>query len=268
MPDLPNPSLPLSRVKLLSLALLFLAISCGGGTTLRVFAASSLTGPFKDIAKAFEAQRPGVAVALDFGGSQRLRSQLEFGAKADVFASADTVQMEALVAAGLVSGTPVDFALNGLVIIAMPEGPVNEISDLARPGVRVVLAQRNVPVGSYSRQVLENLSKDRSLGLGGQFENRVLDNLVSEEPNVRTVAQKVTLGEVDAGIVYRTDTAQAGLAGNVLVISIPVVANVNAQYPIAVLEEGSEPELAQAFVRFVLSESGQRILNEYGFTSP
>ncbi len=268
MPDSTNLSVPLSRTKLLFIALLFLAISCGGGTTLRVFAASSLTGPFMDMAKAFEAEHPGVAVALDFGGSQRMRSQLEFGAKADVFASADTVQMEALVAADLVSGTPVDFALNGLVIIAVPEGPVNEISDLALPGVRVVLAQRNVPVGSYSRRVLENLAKDRSLGLGGQFENRVLENLVSEEPNVRTVAQKVTLGEVDAGIVYRTDTARAEAAGNVRVISIPVLANVNAQYPIAVLEEGSEPELAQAFVQFVLSESGQRILNEYGFTSP
>ena len=265
-------SLPPSRVKTLFIASFFLVVSCGGdgATTLRVFAASSLTEAFNEIARAFEAENPGVALKLDYGGSQRLRSQLEFGAKADVFASADTVQMDFLVDADLISGKPADFASNSLVVIAKAEGPVNEISDLARPGVRVVLGQETVPVGSYSRQVLENLSPYGSLGLSSGFKDHVLANLASGEPNVSFAFQKVVLGEVDAGIVYETDIVAALEKGtkDVLFISIPAAANVSARYPIAVLDEAAEPELAEAFVQFVLSESGQRLLGGHGFRSP
>jgi len=265
-------TLPARQFKLLFIPLLFLIVACGGdgGETLRVFAASSLTGAFNDIARAFEAENPEVEVELDFGGSQRLRSQLEFGAKADVFASADSIQMDLLVAADLVSGAPADFASNALVVIAITDGPVKEISDLALPGVRVVLGQEAVPVGAYSRQLLENLSKDAALGLGLGFKYDVLENLVSGEPNVSFVFQKVALGEVDAGLVYETDMAAAVEMGirNVLFISIPVAANVNARYPIAVMEDASEPELALAFVRFVLSDAGQRLLDAHGFGSP
>ena len=251
---------------------LFLSIAaCGGdGASLRVFAASSLTGAFNDIAQAFEAENLGVKVNLDFGGSQRMRSQLEFGAKADVFASADTIQMDALVEQGLVAGTPVDFALNALIVLAMGKGPVNEISDLARPGVKVVLANDAVPVGSYSLQVLENLSQDPMYGLGSGFKDSVLANRVSGEPNVGNLFQKIVLGEVDAGLVYETDTVKALDAGttNILFIPIPDAANVSARYPIAVLEEAQEPELAQLFVQFVLSGAGQTLLHRYGFSSP
>ncbi|MCH7736812.1 MAG: molybdate ABC transporter substrate-binding protein [Chloroflexi bacterium] len=272
MPISTSPIMPAWQVKIFLVPLVFLIFSCGGdeGQSLRVFAASSLTGAFRDVAQAFEAKNPGVKVNLDFGGSQRMRSQLEFGAKADVFASADAIQMDALVAADLVSGTPFDFAFNALVVLAMGKGPVNEISDLARPGVRVALADDGVPVGAYSRQVLENLSRDAIFGLGRGFKDAVLANQVSGEPNVSFLFQKVVLGEVDAGIVYETDTAKALDAGtrDLIFIPIPTAANVSARYPIAVLEEAPEPELAQAFVRFVLSEAGQRLLNKYGFTSP
>ena len=266
----PKLALPVRRAKIYFLALVLLTASCGGdgGATLRVLAASSLTEAFKDVAQAFEAENPGVKVKLDFGGSQRLRSQLEFGAKADVFASADHLQMDQAVAAGLTVGTAADFAANTLVVIAMPEGLVRDLADLARPGVRLILAHRSVPAGSYSRQALRNLAQDDTLGLGSRFEEDALANLVSEEPNVRNVVQKVALGEVDAGIVYQTDVTVARAAGDIRVIPIPTAANVSAQYPIAVLRDAPEAGLAKEFVRFVLSEAGQRRLKDNGFESP
>ena len=284
MPEpIPGPCLPVPpacRTKIcfpaskllaaLLLPALLAAASCGGdgGVTLRVMTASSLTEAFQDLARDFEAGNPGVRVALEFGGSQRLRSQLEFGARADVFASADSRQMDQAVAAGLTEGDAVDLAVNTLVVIAVAGGRVERLQDLATPGVRLVLAHGGVPVGGYSRQVLRNLAKDGSLGLGGRFDEAVMANLVSEETNVRAVAQKVALGEADAGIVYRTDAAVAQAAGAVRVISIPATANVRARYPIAVLREAPEAALARRFVRFVLSEPGQRRLAEHGFARP
>ena len=280
MPEPSNQTLPARQFKTFHLApvlltafllpAILLVASCSrdGGPTLRVLAASSLTEAFQDVARDFEAENHGVRVALDFGGSQRLRSQLEFGAKADVFASADRLQMDQAVAAGLTEGAAADFASNILVIITMPNGRVNELPDLVRPRVRLVLAHGGVPVGSYSRQVLRNLAQDDALNLGWRFSDAVLANLVSEETNVRVVAQKVALGEVDAGIVYQTDVAVAQAVGDIQVIPIPAAANVRALYPIAVLRDALEAELAQAFVRFVLSESGQRRLKEHGFGPP
>ena len=271
MPDSTTHTLPPRLAKIFLLPLLFMIVACDGdGASLRVFAASSLTGAFNDIALAFEAENPGIRVKLDFGGSQRMRSQLEFGAKADVFASADTIQMDALVEQDLVAGIPVDFALNSLVVLAMAKGPVNEIADLALPGVKVVLANDVVPVGSYSIQVLKNLSQDPIYGLGIGFKDRVLANRVSGEPNVGNLFQKVVLGEVDAGIVYETDTARSldARTKDIFFISIPDAANVSARYPIAVLEDAPEPELAQQFVQFVLSNAGQTLLHGYGFSSP
>lgn len=198
-----RPVLSARQATILLSPVLLLLIACGGdgGRSVRVFAASSLTEAFTGIAKAFEADNPGVNVNLDFGGSQRMRSQVEFGAKADVFASADPQQMKALADAGLISGEPVDFALNGLVVLASDRGPVYEVADLADPGARVALAQENVPAGSYSRAVLANLSQSGISGLMAGFAEEVLENLVSEEPSVRNVVHKVALGEVDAGIV-------------------------------------------------------------------
>ena len=271
MPDSTTHTLPPRLAKIFLLPLLFMIVACDGdGASLRVFAASSLTGAFNDIALAFEAENPGIRVKLDFGGSQRMRSQLEFGAKADVFASADTIQMDALVEQDLVAGIPMDFALNSLVVLSMAKGPVNEIADLARPGVKVVLANDVVPVGSYSIQVLKNLSQNPIYGLGIGFKDRVLANRVSGEPNVGNLFQKVVLGEVDAGIVYETDTARSldARTKDIFFISIPDAANVSARYPIAVLEDAPEPELAQQFVQFVLSNAGQTLLHGYGFSSP
>ena len=272
IPKMPTLSVPpLQQTKVFFLPLLVLIVSCGsGGESIRVFAASSLMGAFTEVANAFEAKNPGVAVKLDFGGSQRMRSQIEFGARGDIFASADSAHMDALVAADLVSGTPVDFASNSLVVLAMSQGRVNAIADLADPGVKVVLANSNVPVGAYTREVLENLSRDPTYGLGSSFKHDVLANLTSGEPNVNSAFQKVVLGSVDAGIVYETETLLALEAEtrNIHFISIPTAANVKANYPIAVLAEAAKPELADSFVKFVLSDRGQTILRRHGFRSP
>jgi molybdate transport system substrate-binding protein len=250
----------------LTLILLFLplVISCSSNEIkVQVMAASSLTEAFKDMVLAFETENPGVDVQLDFGGSQRLRSQIEFGAKADIFASADYWQMEQLVSAGLIDGRWIDFTANSLVLITPNDSLVNAVPDLALPGVRLVLAQKNVPAGAYSLQLLTNLSQD-----GSSFKGDVLRNSVSEEPNVRNVAQKVALGEVDAGIVYRTDVPAAKQEGDIYVIEFPEELNVSARYPMAVLKEASEREIAQRFMTFVLSDAGQRILGDHGFGSP
>ena len=155
MPESSNSASPSRQLKILLLSpllliALFLNINCGedSGTTLRVLAASSLTEAFKDVARAFEAENPGVTVSLDFGGSQRLRSQLEFGAQADVFASADRVQMDLAVAAGLTRGAPVDFTSNTLVIIASPQGRLSRLSDLARPWLTPASRWARIPARS------------------------------------------------------------------------------------------------------------------------
>ena len=248
----------------LIISLMFAVVSCdGSGPELRVMAASSLAEAFNDMAEAFEEDNLGVDVQLDFAGSQRLRYQLEFGAKADIFASADDLQMDPLLAADMIDGSTSYFASNALVLIAANGGPVGTIPDLALPGVKLVLAQNSVPAGAYSRQVLINISQGSE-----SFKDRVLSNIVSEEPNVRSVAQKVALGEVDAGIVYRTDVRAARREGDIKVIEFPKETNVGARYPMAILKNAQERELAEMFLVFVMSEAGQHVLASHGFSSP
>jgi molybdate transport system substrate-binding protein len=253
---------------------------------LTVFAAASLTEAFREIAAAFERANPGVSVTFNFAGSQRLRTQLEQGAQADVFASADREQMNAVVESDLVSGEPVNFASNRLVVVVSSAALQDSsnplwgqggrqgssareepgLEDLARPGVRLVLALPEVPVGNYSRETIERMQADPTFGQ--DYANAVLANVVSEETNVRNVVQKVALGEADAGIVYQTDAMVTEIAEQVQVIPIPEPFNVTASYPITLLEGSAQPELAQAFIDFVRSDQGQEILSSYGFGPP
>jgi molybdate transport system substrate-binding protein len=261
---------------------LFPALACANQTDtasgavpqeLTVFAAVSLSNAFPEIADAFVEEHPGASIAFNFSGSQRLRTQLEFGAGADVFASADRRQMDLAVDAGLIAGDPLPFAGNELVVITPLAGvaengeSVQELGALARNGVKLALAMPEVPVGGYSRDLLRNLESDVP-GLGAGYASRVLDNVVTLEPNVRGVLQKVALGEVDAGIVYRTDAATEYALGKVAVISLPDRSNIVAEYPIATLRGAANPQLADEFVRFVVSEKTQTILSRYGFESP
>lgn len=251
--------------------MLLLSLGCSISTAsessqreLVVFAASSLTESFQGIAAKFETDNPGTTVTLNFAGSQRLRTQLEQGAEADVFASANWMQMNAVVDADLTQGEAVSFATNYLVVIVTAENShINTLEDLTRPGIKLVLAQASVPVGAYSRTAIENLAD--SPQYGAEFSNKVLDNLVSEETNVRNVAQKVALGEADAGIVYHTDAITPDIAQHVRIIPIPDESNVIASYPVVALKESGQPELSQEFINFVLSDSGQGILATHGF---
>lgn len=244
-----------------------------GSGQLTVFAAASLANSFPEIADAFESEHPGASITFNFAGSQRLRTQLEFGAKADVFASADQRQMDLAVAAGLISGDSLPFAGNALIVIApltsreTDEERVQELDDLARDGATLALAAPEVPAGTYSRELLRNLEANVE-DLGPGYASRVLENVVTHDPNVRSVLQKVALGEVDAGIVYRTDAETDYAAGKVELVSIPDGSNIVAEYPIAVLREAADSELAKEFVRFVLGERSQTILGSYGFESP
>jgi molybdate transport system substrate-binding protein len=238
--------------------------SAGSARTLTVFAAVSLTGPFTVLGKVLEQRAPGLRVAHGFAGSQQLAAQIEQGARADVFASADRRWMAYLQDRGRVAGTPSEFARNRLVIITPRSNPARlaRLQDLANPGVKVVLAADAVPAGRYSRDALEKLG--RAPGFPPDYAQRVLRNVVSQEENVRGVVAKVQLGEADAGFVYQSDAAGAA-AERIRVLDIPAPYNAIASYPIAVLKTAPNPWAAAAFVRLLLSPFGQQVLRDHRF---
>ncbi len=228
---------------------------------LSVFAAQSLAESFQSIARAFEAQHPGVTAEVNLASSSALATQIEQGAPADVFASADVPQMERLAKSGLLAAPAATFAVNAPVVIVPVDNraSIERVSDLGRPGLKLVLYPPDVPIGNYSRQVLANLSRETG---DSTYATRVLANLVSLEPTVRAALTKVELGEADATIVYRTD---ARTSRGVKAIEIPASANVIADYPIAVVAASKQRALAEAFVAFVRGPDGQRILQDAGF---
>lgn len=243
------------RILIATLAL----VLAGGGRseTLVVSAASSLTEAFEAIAVVFE-RASGARVDLNIAGSSTLAAQIVQGAPVDVFASADLRQMEVVRQAGRLASEPVTFARNRLVVIAVDDGPVRSLADLATPGVLVVLAGPEVPAGAYARAALVGLVDPPT----DRFAERVLANVVSEEPNVRQAAAKVALGEADAAIVYASDAA---VLKGVRTIALPDVPGVQPSYPVGILERAADPELARAFVTFLRSDEGQAILHLWGF---
>ena len=250
-----------SPAMLLLLALAACAGSSPDSREVTVFAAASLREPFTALAETFEAQHPGVRVTFNFAGSQALAQQLNAGAAADVFASADARQMDWAVEGGSVAdGSAAVIAHNRLVVILPPENPagIQRLADLARPGVRVVVGAEDVPAGAYARQWLDQAAQDPAHGEA--FRDQVLANVVSLEESVAAIRTKVLLGEADAGVVYASDTAGQDL----LTIEIPAGQNVQASYYIAPVLAGPQPDLARAFIDFVLSAEGQRILAESG----
>ena len=251
-------------------------------SAITVFAAASLQEAFRDLVHSYRQASPGQVVRLNFDGSQRLRTQLEHGAEADVFASADWAQMEALAESNLLVGQPVNFASNKLVFLVNAEsasrfmespasaqgfsvaghqsGIWSGIPRLSEPGVKIVLASGEAPVGRYSEQALAKMAT--SPEFGSRFVEGLKLNVVSRETNVRSVAQKVALGEADAGITYQTDARSSPISQVTRIVEIPDSVNVVAHYPIAALSD-REPTLA--FIDFVLSAEGQGILKSYGF---
>ncbi len=234
-------------------------------TTITVYAAASLQDAFKQIGSAFEAQHPGTKAVFNFGGSQQLAEQIGQGAPADVFASANTKLMDTVIKTGrIASGSQQVFAHNRLVLITPKSNPagMQTLSDLATPGLKLVLAAKAVPVGQYTLDFLGKASATPEFGAA--FSQTVLSNVVSYETDVRSVFAKVSLGEADAGIVYSSDVV-ADKQNTVTRIEIPDPLNTLAVYPIAALKDSPQLELAQQFVAFVRSEAGQNILTRQGF---
>ena len=238
--------------------------------TLTVFAAASLAESLTELATAFEDIHPDVTLALHFAGSQTLRTQLVQGATADVFAPADWQQMAAVQDSNLLANTPVYFAANRMAVVTAADsgdsGAVQSLSDLANLGVTVALAAEEVPAGKYTRTSIALMGDDAEFP--ANFSASVLANVVTHETSVRSVAQKVALGEVDAGFVYETDAAADQYRDSLRLIQIPLRLNPAAQYPIAALAGSEHPESALAFIEFVLGDGGRQILRRYGFAPP
>lgn len=234
--------------------------------TLTIFAASSLTDVFSELKDAFIEQYPNSDVLINFASSSTLAAQVNAGAPADIFASANPIQMQVAVDDGRINVDDVEiFATNQLVVIMPADNPANIISleDLANDGILLVLAVPDVPIRVYTDAMLEALN----IEFGEGFSDRVLRNLVSEEANVRQVVARITLGEADAGIVYKSDII-GEISDQVTVIPVDTSLSPLATYPIATLSDSPHLDLAEAFIDFVLAEDGQMILHSYGFCSP
>jgi len=245
---------------LIATAALGAFVSCGGDDDdtsgdVTVFAAASLTDVFTEIGDAFTTANPDAEVTFNFAASSELVTQInEGGAPADVFASADQSNMTKLTDAGNNDSDPVVFATNLLEIIVEPGNPrsVTGVADLENDDLIVVTCAPAVPCGKYAQQLFQNAG--------------VTVTPDSLEENVKAVVTKVTVGEADAGIVYKTDVTGAG--GRAEGVAIPVDVNVLAEYPIAITKDASNAEAARAFLDFVLSQQGQKILDAYGFLPP
>jgi molybdate transport system substrate-binding protein len=222
--------------------------------TATVFAAASLTATFTELGKRFEAVHPATTVTFSFAGSSDLVSQITAGAPADVFASADEVNMRKAIAAGVTAGDPVDFATNVLAIAVPPGNPahIESFADLARPGVKTVVCAPQVPCGSATAHV------EASTG--------VTLTPVSQESSVTDVLGKVSSGEADAGIVYVTDIKGAG--SKVESVPFPEASGAVNTYPIVAVKGSPDAKLAAAFVDFVTGPDGRKVLAAAGFGAP
>ncbi|MFB7406166.1 molybdate ABC transporter substrate-binding protein [Streptomyces sp. NPDC056202] len=218
---------------------------------LTVLAAASLTDVFKTAGAAYEKSHPGTKLTFSFAGSQELVAQVSQGSPADVLVTADTKSMDKVKAD---TGTPAIIAKNRLVIATGEGNPfkVDDLKDLADTKLKVVLAAPEVPAGKYSKQILDA--------------QKVTVKPVSQEPNVRAVLSKVELGEADAGLVYKTDAASA--ADKVDAVEIPDDQNAIAKYPAATIKDSKNAEAAAAFVAWLSSPEGQKILQDAGFQKP
>ncbi|MCA1005768.1 molybdate ABC transporter substrate-binding protein [Rhodococcus hoagii] len=224
------------------------------GETITVFAAASLRATFTELGRQFEAEHPDTRVVFNFAGSSDLFTQIDQGAPADVFASADTANMTKAVRAGLTASDPVNFATNTLTIVVPPGNPagITSFADLARPGTKVVVCAPQVPCGNATQRI-EDLTGVRL-------------SPVSEESSVTDVLGKVVTGQADAGLVYVTDAAGAG--DKVEAVPFPESARIVNTYPIAVLQKSDDPYVAGEFAAFVIGPEGRQVLSAAGFGAP
>jgi len=232
---------------------------------LTVYAAASLRNALVEVESAYETAAPGINLVVATDSSAALRTQIEQGAPADVFLSADTANPQRLYDAGLVESGITFFAANVLVVIVPSDNPaaIRTPADLAGEGVRIVAAGGEVPISQYATQVVDALA--RLEGYPADFADRYTTNVLSREDNVQAIVAKIERGEGDAGIVYQTD---ALASGSVRTVPIPDEANVQAHYAGVVITTSAHPEAARAFLHWLTGRDGQAILAEFGFLAP
>ncbi len=251
------------------IAALVLASSAGFAEDpkeLTVFTAASLTGAFGEIGRLYTNQT-NIVVAFNFDGSQNLRTQIENGAYADVFASANTKQMNALKQIQLMNNSSIIvFTENRLSLIVPKDNPakISSLADLAKPGLKIVMGTKDVPVGDYALQIINRLGNDSAYG--PDYKTRVMANIISQETTVNYVVTKVALGEADVGFAYISDVTK-DLASKVDQVAIPDEYNVIAKYPIGIVKESRYPAHSQDFINLVTSDQGKAILDKYGFSA-
>jgi molybdate transport system substrate-binding protein len=249
------------------LAALLLAASAGYAQEpkeLTVFTAASLTGAFGEIGQMYK-NETNISVAFNFDGSQALRTQMENGAYADVFVSANQKQMKATEKDGLMNNSSVVIFTKNKLSLIVPKGnpaKITNLSDLAKPGLKIVMGTKDVPVGDYALQIISKLGNDSAYG--PDYKTEVLANVISQETNVNYVVTKVALGEADVGFAYVSDITK-NLTSKVDKIDIPDEYNVIAQYPMGVLLESKYPLQSQEFISLVMSDKGKAVLERYGF---
>jgi molybdate transport system substrate-binding protein len=261
------------RAVILAFAIVVASAGCAGvggsaspdAVELTIFGAASLKGALEKAESAYEAANPGTTVTLSTDSSAALRTQIEQGAQADVFLSADTSNPRTLVDAGLADGPAVNFAGNTLTIITPSDNPAAIASpmDLARSGVRIIAAGEEVPITKYASRAVDNLA--RLAGYPPEFAAAYAANVVSREDNVKNIVGKIELGEGDAGIVYVTDAKASSKVGTV---DIPAEANVPASYAGIVLKGSPHAAAARAFMDWLTGADGQAILADFGFMAP
>lgn len=246
-------------MRCLTAAVVLIAGACGGSAapaqpapvTISVFAAASLTDSFKAIGDGYHQQHSNVTLQFNFAGTPTLVTQIEQGAQADVFASADTTNMDRLRGDGFTSGTPQVFAHNKLEVAVAPGNPkhITSLADLGQAGLVYISAGPTVPAGKYAAQALQKAG--------------VSVTPKSLETDVKSVISKIELGEADAGIVYTTDVKAA--SGKVDGVAIPDAYNVVATYPLVAVKDSKHADMANAFIAYVVSATGQSKLESFGF---
>jgi molybdate transport system substrate-binding protein len=234
-------------------------------THLTIFGAASLKGALESAKAAYETGHPGMTLTLSTDSSSVLAAQIEQGAPADVFLSADASNPSELVEGGFASGDAVDFAGNELTIIVPSDNPagITGAADLGRSGLKIIAAGDGVPITTYATQLVDQLA-DLS-GYPAGFAAAYAANIVSREDNVKAVVAKIELGEGDAGIVYATDAAAST---KVTTIDLPASANVRATYAGVVLKTSPHQKAARAFLDWFAGSDGQAILSSFGFLQP
>jgi molybdate transport system substrate-binding protein len=276
--------LPILLLALVALAVATLTMSCAAAPAtsdvapaatstvrtappLTVFAAASLNHVFPAMAKKFKATHPaysGLVFAFNFQASDTLAAQVEQGAPADIFAGASTKYGDKLYQAGLIHATRL-FCQNRCVVImpASNPGGVTTLGDLTKPGLQIAIGAAAAPIGTYTREVLQRI-QDSDV-YGSEYYDQVMDNVVINCANVSSVVALVLIGEVDAGFVYRSDWKYVQDRVTNIPIALAYQSNPLPMYPIARAVDAKRPLAARAFIRFVMGDTGQRMLKDHGF---